>query len=218
MGNYQSSPKSCNYGYATRIKRSALLIHEWCQTGWDSKRWMYLHEAWVRMHICMNCDDCKVFSCSKGKKKTGSTCPSLWVTVKVKQMSSPMSNKPILAQCQPFSGLSLTMISANIEGFSLTKSNILAELCKQHHCNILCLQETHQTSRHNRPKVPGMDVVAEIPHQKHGSAIYVRSGSPIITSTTSNNSNRIKCLSAQLEGISVTLVYKHPGVLFVFDN
>ena len=133
-------------------------------------------------------------------------------------MSSPMSNKPILAQCQPFSGLALTMTSANIEGFSSAKSNILAELCKQHHCNILCLQETYRSSRHNRPKVPGMDLVAEIPHQKHGSAIYVRSGLPIIISTTSNNSNNIKCLSAPLEGTSVTSVYKPSGVPFVFDN
>ena len=135
------------------------------------------------------------------KKKTGSTCPSLRVTVKAKWMSSPMSNKPV--------------ISTNIKGFSSAKSNILAELCKQHHCNILCLLETHRSSGQ---KVPGMDLVAEIPHKKHGSAIYVRSGSPIIISTSSNNSNNIKCLSAHLEGISVTSVYKPLGVLFVFDN
>ena len=76
----------------------------------------------------------------------------------------------------------------------------------------------HQSSRHNRLKVPEMDLVAEIPHKKHGSAIYVRSGSPIIISTTSNNRNSIECLSTHLEGISVTSVYKPLGVPFVFDN
>ena len=132
-------------------------------------------------------------------------------------MSSKTSHKPILAQRQPFSGLALTVISANIEGFSSAKSNILAELCKKHHCNILCLQETHRGSRHNRPLVPGMDLIAEIPHEKHGSAIYIRSGSTAI-STTSTNSNNIECLSAHLEGITITSVYKPPGVPFEFNN
>ena len=129
-------------------------------------------------------------------------------------MSSTTSHTPILASSQPFSGLALTVISANIEGFSSAKSNIIAEVCKQHQCNVLCLQETHRSSRHNRPVVPGMDLIAEIPHEKHGSAIYVRSGSSVI-STTTNNNNGIECLSAHLEGITITSVYKPPGVPFV---
>ena len=70
----------------------------------------------------------------------------------------------------------MTVISANVEGLSANKTYILSELCKIHHCQCLCLQETHRAKDQARPKIPGMTLVAERPHNKHGSTVFVRDG------------------------------------------
>ena len=70
----------------------------------------------------------------------------------------------------------MTVISANVEGLSANKASILSELCKIQHCHCLCLQETHRAKDQSRPKIPGMTLVAERPHNKHGSSVFVRDG------------------------------------------
>ena len=70
----------------------------------------------------------------------------------------------------------ITVISANVEGLSANKASILSELCKIHHCHCLCLQETHRAKDQARTKIPGMTLVAERPHNKHGCSIFVRDG------------------------------------------
>ena len=70
----------------------------------------------------------------------------------------------------------MTVISANVEGLSANKASILSELCKIQHCHCLCLQETHRAKDQARPKIPGMTLVAERPHNKHGSSVFVRDG------------------------------------------
>ena len=70
-----------------------------------------------------------------------------------------------------------TVISANVEGLSANKASIHpSELCKIQHCHCLCLQETHRAKDQARPKIPGMTLVAERPHNKHGSSVFVRDG------------------------------------------
>ena len=59
-------------------------------------------------------------------------------------------------QSKSFLGPALTVISADVEGSSTAKQNILAELCSNLHCDVLCLQETHRGSDNNRPSIPGM--------------------------------------------------------------
>ena len=70
----------------------------------------------------------------------------------------------------------MTVISANVEGLSANKASILSELCKIQHCHCLCLQETHRAKDQARPKIPGMTLVAERLHNKHGSSVFVRDG------------------------------------------
>ena len=38
----------------------------------------------------------------------------------------------------------------------------------------MCLQETHRPTHLTRPKIAGMSLVAERPHNKYGSAILIR--------------------------------------------
>ena len=67
-----------------------------------------------------------------------------------------------------------TVILANIEGLTASKASILSEMCKRERCHCLCLQETHISTHLSRPKIAGMSLVAERPHNKYGSAILIR--------------------------------------------
>ena len=68
----------------------------------------------------------------------------------------------------------LTVISANIEGLTAVKASILSVMCKDKHCQCLCLQETHRSQTQARPKILGMALMAERPHTKYGSAVFLR--------------------------------------------
>ena len=62
----------------------------------------------------------------------------------------------------------------NIEGMSAVKQQLLAELCEKQKCDVLYVQETHRGLKAIRPNIRGMSLVAEIPHEQYGSAIFVR--------------------------------------------
>ena len=68
----------------------------------------------------------------------------------------------------------LTVISANIDGFTAVKASILSEMSKRECCHCLCLLETHRSTNLPRPKIAGMSLVVERPHSKYGSAILIR--------------------------------------------
>ena len=68
----------------------------------------------------------------------------------------------------------LTVISANIEDLTASKASILSEMCKRERCHCLCLQETHRPTTLSRPKIAGMSLMAERPHNKYGNAILIR--------------------------------------------
>ena len=81
------------------------------------------------------------------------------------------------SQCQqhgPLSEPALTVTSINIEGMFAAKQQLLAELCEKQKCDVLCVQETHRGVTAIRPNIRGMSLVAEIPHEQCGSAIFVR--------------------------------------------
>lgn len=68
----------------------------------------------------------------------------------------------------------LTIISINIEGISSDKEDILAELCKTHSCNVICLQKTYRDKDMKTPRINGIKLVALPPHRKYCSAIFVK--------------------------------------------
>ena len=67
-----------------------------------------------------------------------------------------------------------TVISANIVGLTAVKASMLSVLCKDKHCQCLCLQETHRSQTQATPGIPGMPLVAERPHNKYESAVFIR--------------------------------------------
>ena len=116
-----------------------------------------------------------------------------------------------------FLGPALTVISINIEGFSTAKQQILAELCSNLHCDVLCIQETHRGSDNIRPSIPGMVFANERPHNQYGSAIFVKASS-VIESTSVSAEDDIEVLTVELSNIAVTSVYKPPAAAFVFPQ
>ena len=68
----------------------------------------------------------------------------------------------------------LTVISANIDGLTAVKVSMISVMCKDKYCQSLCLQETHRSQTQERPRIPGMSIVAVHPHNKYGSTIFIR--------------------------------------------
>ena len=113
----------------------------------------------------------------------------------------------------PFSGPAQTIMSFNVEGLSAAKQQLIADLRHRLH-TVVCMQETHRGPDDIRPRIPGMDWAIE---RQYGSAIFVTSG--IIVNTTSlTDINDIDILRVDLNGISVTSVYKPPGERFSFHQ
>ena len=103
----------------------------------------------------------------------------------------------------------MSIISSNIEGLSGAKQELLADLCITTNCDILCHQETHRGPTRAIPRVSGMTLIAERPHDPHGSAIFARNGLDANKSSLSD-SNNIEVLSIDIMGITISSVYKPP--------
>ena len=108
----------------------------------------------------------------------------------------------------------MTVISANVEGLSANEASILSELCKMQHCYCLCLQETHRSKYQARPKIPGVTLVAERPHNKHGSSVFVRDGLKVNSFSVCEEKN-VECIIVELPGVVVHSLYKPPTEPFL---
>lgn len=73
-------------------------------------------------------------------------------------VNEPRSDKHVSS-----SGPALSIISSNIEGLSGAKQDLLADLCIQHRCDTLCLQETHCGPTRICPRIPDMTLIFERP-------------------------------------------------------
>ena len=104
-------------------------------------------------------------------------------------------------------------ISINIEGLSGPKETILADMCQELGCDILAIQETHRGPTRKRPRIDGMQLIAERTHDQYGSAIFAKE-SINIKSTSMTDQENVETLTVEMENISITSIYKPPGVEF----
>ena len=108
----------------------------------------------------------------------------------------------------------MTVISANVEGLSANKAYILSELCKILHCHCLCFQETHRAKNQARPKIHGMTLVAERPHNNHGSSGFVRDGLKVNSISVCEEEND-EFITVEHPGVVVHSLYKPPPEPFL---
>ncbi|KAL4104978.1 hypothetical protein QTP88_020253 [Uroleucon formosanum] len=116
-----------------------------------------------------------------------------------------------------FSGPALITISINIEGISPNKEDILAQLCKETSCNVLCIQETHRGNESRTPKISGMRLAAIRSHKKYGSAIFTKPSIDIISSEMTEVDD-IEIITIDLGKCTVKSVYKPPNSPFKFHK
>ena len=111
----------------------------------------------------------------------------------------------------------LLVMSVNMEGISSIKLQILEELCAHHKCDVLCMLETHRGPGAVRPRVPGMNLVAEIAHEQYGNVLFIRD---LCTckSTSISSTDNIEIIQATLNGVSVNSYYKSPNQAFDFRS
>ena len=107
----------------------------------------------------------------------------------------------------------LTVMSANIEGLTASKSSILSEICKRERCHCLCLQETHRPTNLSRPKIAGISLVAERPHSKYGSVILI-SDDLNVENVYERVQGTVELITIVMSGVVVHSVYKPPNDQF----
>ena len=84
------------------------------------------------------------------------------------------------------------VMSVNIEGLYFSdRQQIREELCSNHTCGVLCMQETHRGPGAIRPRVAGTNLVAEIVHGQYGSALFIRDPCTSESRSTSSIDNII---------------------------
>ena len=105
--------------------------------------------------------------------------------------------------------VAIAVISANVEGLTASKASIIAVMRKEQHCHCLCLQETHRSKDHARPRIPGMALVAERPHNKHGSSVFIRDGLKVNNISVCEEGN-VELITVELSGVIVHSMYKPP--------
>ena len=105
--------------------------------------------------------------------------------------------------------VAMNVISANVEGLTASKASILSVMCKEQHCHYLCLQETHRSKDQVRPRMPGMALVAERPHNKHRSSVFIRDGLKVNNTYVCEEEN-VDLITVDLPGVVVHSMYKPP--------
>ena len=105
--------------------------------------------------------------------------------------------------------VAMTIISANVEGLTASKSSILSVICKDQHCHCLCLQETHRSKNQARPGCSGMALVAKSPHNKHGISVFIIDGLKVNNISVCVE-EIVEFITVKLPGVVVHTMYKPP--------
>ena len=102
----------------------------------------------------------------------------------------------------------------NIECLTYNKASILLELCNDTHCHCPCLQETHRAKDLARLRIPGMELVAKRPHNKHVNSGFVRDGLKVMRISEDN----VEFITVELPDVVVHSAYKPPAEQFLLPS
>ena len=100
-----------------------------------------------------------------------------------------------------------------VEGLTASKASILSVMRKEQYCYCVCLQETHRFKDQSRPRIPGMALVAELTHNKHGSFVFVTYGLKVNNISVCEEVN-VELITVELPGVVVHYMYTPPSEPF----
>ena len=101
--------------------------------------------------------------------------------------------------------VAMTVISANVEGLTDSKVSILSLMCKEKYC----LQETHRSKDQARTRISCIALVAERPHNKHGSSVFISDGLKVDDISVCEEEN-LELITVELPGVVVHSMYTPP--------
>uniref|UniRef100_A0A6P7HAH0 Uncharacterized protein LOC114348275 n=1 Tax=Diabrotica virgifera virgifera TaxID=50390 RepID=A0A6P7HAH0_DIAVI len=90
-------------------------------------------------------------------------------------------------------------------------------MCREHGVDVLLVQETHRGTASRRPRIRGMKLILERPHDQYGSAVFVRPDIDV-ASTSLTDQNDIEILTVEINSCTVTSMYKPPNADFAFEE
>jgi exonuclease III len=79
----------------------------------------------------------------------------------------------------------------------------VVSLYKSQRGDILCVQETHRDEASVRPKMPGMNLIIELPHSQYGSLIYAKP-QLVVESRSYSHSNQMEILIIEVRNRTIT--------------
>lgn len=112
----------------------------------------------------------------------------------------------------------IQILQLNIEGISISKSECISKVARDHSIDIIALQKTHTISDSDiqvRGEIAGFALVAHIPNRVYGIETYVRNtitNYHIVSESTNNN---VFSIAVEICGITVVNVYKPPNVIWM---
>jgi len=108
-------------------------------------------------------------------------------------------------------------MSLNIEGLTSEKENTISHLVKENNVDVLCLQETHRKECDHNPSITNMKIIGQRPHNKYGSAIFVRDKLNVDSVHITDEDN-IEIITVDLGNITISSIYKPPNTPFKFTE
>ena len=86
-------------------------------------------------------------------------------------------------------------------------------MCKRERCHCLCLQETHRPTNLSRPKIAGMSLIVERPHNEYGRGILIRDDLKV-DNVYERVQGTVKLIMNVMYGVVVHSVYTPPNNQF----
>ena len=105
--------------------------------------------------------------------------------------------------------LVLALLQLNVEGLTITKTNILEQIASKNNVTAILLQETHAGNK-NILKVPGYTLAGYIANKHHGMATYVCNDMAWSAIGQSPESTGVEWITTKVEDTTIIKIYKPP--------